>query len=69
MLLLVTRFFFLKPVLPERAGPTAADCQQKLETYLTESQGHTEALKQKPSEWMPWYYRATLARLARLAVA
>ena len=32
--------------------------------YLTELQRHAEALKQKPSEWMPWNYRDTLARLA-----
>jgi transposase len=32
--------------------------------YLTELQKHSEELKQKPSEWMPWNYRATLARLA-----
>jgi hypothetical protein len=25
---------------------------------------HGEELKQKPSEWMPWNYRDTLARLA-----
>lgn len=27
ILLLVTGFVFLKPVIRERAGPTAADCQ------------------------------------------
>ena len=32
--------------------------------YLTELLRHTEELKQNPSEWMPWNYRATLARLA-----
>ena len=32
--------------------------------YLTELQRHAEELKQKPSEWMPWNYRETLARLA-----
>ena len=32
--------------------------------YLTELLRHTEELKQSPSEWMPWYYRDTLARLA-----
>jgi transposase len=31
--------------------------------YLTELQRHAEELKQKPSEWMPWNYRATLTRL------
>ncbi len=30
--------------------------------YLTELLRHAEALKQKPSEWMPWNYRETLAR-------
>jgi transposase len=30
--------------------------------YLTELQRHAEALKHKPSEWMPWNYRETLAR-------
>ena len=37
--------------------------------YLTELQKHSEELKQKPSEWMPWNYRETLARLGRLAAA
>jgi transposase len=32
--------------------------------YLTELLRHSEELKQKPSEWMPWNYRDTLARLA-----
>jgi hypothetical protein len=32
--------------------------------YLTELQDHAGALKQTPSEWMPWNYRTTLARLA-----
>jgi len=27
------------------------------------------ALKRNPSEWMPWNYRETLARLARPAAA
>ena len=31
--------------------------------YLTELLRHTEELKQKPSEWMPWNYRDTLARM------
>src|SRR5271156_2816210 len=30
--------------------------------YLKQLQRHAEGLKQKPSEWMPWNYRATLAR-------
>jgi transposase len=32
--------------------------------YLTELQRHAGELKQAPSEWMPWSYRETLARLA-----
>jgi len=32
--------------------------------YLTELQRHGEELKRQPSEWMPWNYRDTLARLA-----
>jgi len=32
--------------------------------YLTELQRHAEELKRSPSEWMPWNYRETLARLA-----
>jgi hypothetical protein len=32
--------------------------------YLAELQKHSEELKQKPSEWMPWNYRETLVRLA-----
>jgi hypothetical protein len=31
--------------------------------YLTELLRHAEELKQSPSEWMPWNYRKTLARL------
>lgn len=37
--------------------------------YLTEVQRHAEELKQNPSEWMPWNYRQTLARLTRPAAA
>ncbi len=37
--------------------------------YLTELQRHAEELKQNPSEWMPWNYRDTLARLAARAAA
>ena len=37
--------------------------------YLTELQKHSEELKQKPSEWMPWNYRETLARLTTPAAA
>ena len=32
--------------------------------YLSELQRHSEELKRHPSEWMPWNYRETLARLA-----
>jgi transposase len=37
--------------------------------YLTELQRHAEELKQNPSEWMPWNYCETLARLAKPAAA
>ena len=37
--------------------------------YLTELLRHVEELKQKPSAWMPWNYRDTLARLATPAAA
>jgi hypothetical protein len=37
--------------------------------YLTELLRHPEELKQNPSEWMPWNYRDTLARLAAPAAA
>jgi hypothetical protein len=37
--------------------------------YLTELQRHSEELKRNPSEWMPWNYRETLARLATPAAA
>jgi len=37
--------------------------------YLTELQRHAEELKRNPSEWMPWNYRDTLARLATPAAA
>ena len=32
--------------------------------YLTELQRHAKELEANPSEWMPWNYRETLARLA-----
>ena len=32
--------------------------------YLTELLRHSAELKQRPSEWMPWNYRDTLAWLA-----
>jgi transposase len=37
--------------------------------YLTELQRHAGELKQNPSEWMPWNYRVTLARLVTPAAA
>ena len=37
--------------------------------YLTELLRHTEVLNQNPSEWMPWNYRETLARLTVSAAA
>ena len=37
--------------------------------YLTELQRHAGELARNPSEWMPWNYRETLARLTRPAAA
>jgi transposase len=37
--------------------------------YLTELLRHAGALKQNPSEWMPWNYRETLACMATPAAA
>ena len=37
--------------------------------YLTVLLRHAEELKLRPSEWMPWNYRETLARLATPAAA
>jgi transposase len=37
--------------------------------YMTELLRHAEALKQKPSEWMPWNYGDTLAHLATSTAA
>ena len=37
--------------------------------YLTELLRHIEELQQNPSEWLPWNYRDTLARLAAPAAA
>jgi transposase len=34
--------------------------------YLNQLQRHAEELKRTPSEWMPWNYRATLARTGAL---
>jgi transposase len=35
--------------------------------YLTQLQRHADELKANPADWMPWNYRATLARLAARA--
>lgn len=35
--------------------------------YLAELLRHPEELKQNPSEWMPWNYLDTLARIAAAA--
>ena len=32
--------------------------------YLTELQRHAQELAANPTEWMPWNYRETLARIA-----
>jgi len=37
--------------------------------YLTELQRHAEQIKHRPSEWMPWNYRETLARIQASAAA
>jgi transposase len=37
--------------------------------YLTQLQRYAAELKRQPSEWMPWNYRDTLARLPRPAAA
>jgi hypothetical protein len=37
--------------------------------YLTELQRHSAELAARPSEWMPWNYRETLARLTTSAAA
>jgi hypothetical protein len=37
--------------------------------YLNQLQRHAEELKLTPSEWMPWNYRATLARTGALVDA
>lgn len=37
--------------------------------YLTGLLRHAEELKHRPSEWMPWNYRQTSARLAAPAAA
>jgi hypothetical protein len=37
--------------------------------YLNELQRHAGELKKNPSEWMPWNYLDTLARIARPAAA
>jgi transposase len=37
--------------------------------YLTELLRHSAELKERSSDWMPWNYRDTLARLATPAAA
>ncbi len=37
--------------------------------YLTELQRHSAELTVRPADWMPWNYRATLARIATPAAA
>ena len=37
--------------------------------YLTELLRHSAELKERPSEWMPWNYRATLAQLVTPSAA
>ena len=44
----------MRPAMPEDVPPG----------YLTTLQRHSAELKQNPSEWVPWNYRDTLARLA-----
>jgi len=43
--------------------------EQRFWLATTELQRHAEDLKRHPSEWMPWNYRETLARLATPAAA
>jgi hypothetical protein len=38
-------------------------CEANPFDYLTELQRHAQALAANPSEWMPWNYRETLARV------
>lgn len=37
--------------------------------YLTELQRHARAVADNPAQWLPWTYRATLARLSELAAS
>jgi hypothetical protein len=37
--------------------------------YLTELQRHAAELRTRPSDWLPWNYRETLARLTTPAAA
>lgn len=39
-------------------------CAANVFDYLTELQRHVMELKSKPSDWMPWSYRAALQRAA-----
>jgi hypothetical protein len=56
----------------KRGDPNATEVRVNVapgERVTTELQRHAEELKHRPSEWMPWNYRETLARLARPAAA
>jgi hypothetical protein len=37
--------------------------------YLTEVQRHAKAVAERPQDWLPWTYKATLARLSELRAA
>ena len=41
---------------------TAELCGVNPFDYLTESLRHADELKAEPAQWMPWSYRATLAK-------
>jgi hypothetical protein len=42
---------------------TAELCGANPFDYLTQLQRHAQELAQRPAEWMPWNYCATLARI------
>lgn len=56
-------------VIEESNGADSRIVNSTEPTQSTEVQRHAEELKQNPSEWMPWNYRQTLARLTRPAAA
>lgn len=43
---------------------TAELCKENPFEFLTEVQRHAKAVAENPADWLPWTYRATLARLA-----